>query len=259
MRLALRPLPAALAALALIGCATPRIPAHWWNAHQWATASAEYAAVSLQTYAAAGTKLREALADRTWTACLEQAPGYESLPPAIIVDLDETVLDNRPFQLRLVREGREFDEAMWNEWVKEKNVDLIPGSLEFLTLADSLGIEIFYVTNRDFVVEPDTRETLVALGLPLSDEIDTLLTKGERADWNSQKVARRTLVGKTHRVLVMVGDHLRDFVDVDDASRERRREVAFEYAAMWGEKWFMLPNPIYGAWVAASQSETISK
>lgn len=252
-------LAAAAVALGALACAAPKVPLHWLHAHQWATASAEYAAVSLQTYAAARSKLPAALADRSWTACVEQQPGFESLPPAIVVDLDETVLDNRPFQLRLVREGREFDEDLWNEWVNEKNVDLIPGALEFLREADRLGIEIFYVTNREFEVEAPTRETLAALGLPLSSERDTLLTKGERPGWVSDKVARRKLIVQTHRVLLMVGDHLRDFVMDEGASRERRREITFEYADMWGEKWFMLPNPIYGSWVASSRAEMFSE
>jgi 5'-nucleotidase (lipoprotein e(P4) family) len=250
---------AVVVALGMSGCAAPKIQLHWLSAHQWATASAEYAAVSLQTYAAARSKLPVALADTSWTACLEQRPGFESLPPAIVVDLDETVLDNRPFQLRLVREGREFDEEMWNDWVREKNVDLVPGSLEFLQEADRLGIEIFYVTNREFEVEEPTRETLVALGLPLSSERDTLMTQGERPEWGSDKVERRTRVATTHRVLLMVGDHLRDFVQVDDRSKEKRREVAFRHAGMWGEKWFMLPNPIYGGWVAQSRAELFSE
>ena len=57
----------------------------------------------------------------------------------------------------------------------------------------------------------------------------------------------------------MVGDHLRDFVAVENFSREQRRAVTFEYADRWGEKWFMLPNPIYGSWVAASSAEMESE
>ena len=237
------------------GCTIVRIPEHRRNASMWATGSGEYAAVALQTYAAARSTLDLALLDRSWTACLEQRPGFETLPPAIIVDLDETVLDNRPFQLRLIRENRDFDPEMWSRWVNEKAAGLIPGAAGFLHAASVRGVEIFYITNREHVEEAVTRETLIALGLPLSDEIDTLLTRNERPDWGSDKVSRRERVVESHRVLLVVGDHLRDFIDVEGKSREERRRVTFENAAMWGWKWFMLPNPIYGNWAAAGRAE----
>jgi acid phosphatase len=243
-------------ALAVLGgCTRVPVAAHWRKASLWATASAEYAAVALEIYAAAREKLDLALADPTWTACLEQSEGYEGLPPAIIIDLDETVLDNRPFQRRLIREGLEFDKAMWNEWVHESRAEAIPGAVEFLLYVDERGVEIFYLTNREHTAETATRENLVALGLPLNAEIDTVLARHERADWGSDKESRRRLVADSHRVLSIVGDHLRDFTSVEGFSRDERRNTTFEHAAMWGEKWFMLPNPLYGSWVGAPTVE----
>jgi 5'-nucleotidase (lipoprotein e(P4) family) len=256
MRAALRTTLAAGGAACLLGgCVSAVVPAHWYKAHLWATASSEYAAVSLQTYRAATQRLGPALADPTWTACLEQGEGYESLPPALIVDLDETVLDNRPFQLRMIEEKREFDIDRWNEWVREKSADLIPGSSEFLRAAEDLGIEIFYITNREYAVEQPTRERMIELGLPLNPKLDTVLTKYERSSWEGDKIARRQFIAETHRVLLIVGDELRDFVPVVGNTRVRRRETTFVHAAMWGDKWFMLPNPIYGGWVTASEAE----
>ena len=243
-------------ALALLGgCSHVQVPLHWRTASLWATASAEYAAVALQTYAAASEKLDLALADPTWTASLEQSEGYESLPPAIIIDLDETVLDNRPFQMRLIREGLDFDEEMWNEWVRESRAEAIPGSVEFVLYAHERDVEIFYITNRDHSVEKETRANLASLGLPLNAEVDTLLTKNERADWGSDKASRQALVADSHRVLLIVGDHLRDFVRVEGVSRGDRRKATFDHAEMWGQKWFMLPNPLYGGWVGATLVE----
>jgi len=245
-----------LIALSLLGgCTVIRIPEHRRKASMWATGSGEYVAVALQTYAAARATLDLALFERSWTACLEQKPGYEALPPAIIVDLDETVLDNRPFQLRMIRENRDFDAEMWSRWVHEKDATLIPGAADFLHAAHVRGVEIFYITNRDYVDEPVTRDTLLALGLPLSDERDTLLTRYERPEWGSDKVGRREEVVASYRVVMIVGDHLRDFTNVEGKTREERRGVAFEYADMWGSKWFMLPNPIYGNWAAPDKTE----
>jgi len=243
-------------ALALLGgCTHVRVPIHWRKASLWATASAEYAAVTLQIYSAASEKLDLALADSAWTARLEPSEGYETLPPAIIVDLDETVLDNRPFQMRLIQEGLEFDEEMWNEWVRESRAEAIPGSVEFLLRAREREVEIFYITNREHSVEKETRANLVALGLPLNAEVDTVLTKHERADWGSDKENRQALVADSHRVLLIVGDHLRDFVRVDGFSRDDRRKATFDHAEMWGQKWFILPNPLYGGWVGATSVE----
>jgi 5'-nucleotidase (lipoprotein e(P4) family) len=243
-------------ALAVLGgCTQVRFPPHWRTASLWATASAEYAAVALQTYAAAREKLDLALADPTWTACLEQSEGYESLPPAIIIDLDETVLDNRPFQRRLVNEGLEFDKAMWNEWVRKSRAEAIPGAVEYLQYVHEQGVEIFYLTNREHAVEDATRVNLAAIGIPLNPDVDTVLSQRERADWGSDKGSRRRLVADSHRVLSILGDHLRDFTSVEGFSRKGRRKTTFKHAAMWGEKWFMLPNPLYGSWVGAPSVE----
>jgi len=236
------------------GTASPQ-PTYRRNVALWATESAEYTAVALQIYATAQRKLADALADPSWTASLEQESDYEDLPPAIIVDLDETVLDNRPFQMGLIREGAEFDEKAWNEWVKTAEVGSIPGAVPFLQHAHRLGIEVFYVTNRSHVVEDATRNNLRRLELPLNDEIDTLLTKYEKPQWTRAKEKRRELVRERYRILLVVGDNLGDFVKEKRFSRGGRRETVIEHAEMWGSKWFMLPNPLYGGWVSATLDE----
>jgi len=232
------------------GCYTPELSLHRRNETLWASESAEYTAVALQTYASAREKLAVALADPSWTACLEQQAGYETLPPAIIVDLDETVLDNRPFQIRLIRENLAFDEAHWNEWVREARSDAIPGAVEFLAEAERLGVEIFYITNRSHEVEEPTRRNLARHGLPVKAEMDTLLAKHEKPEWTRDKTSRRALVSASYRVLLMLGDDLDDFVTSPSESRNSRHETVVSEREMWGEKWFVLPNPLYGGWVA---------
>jgi acid phosphatase len=240
----------ALGIATLGACFTPQVSLHRRNETLWASESAEYTAVALQTYEGAGKKLVEALADPSWTACLEQQEGYESLPPAIIVDLDETVLDNRPFQMRLFRENLAFDEARWNEWVREGRSDAIPGAVEFLLDAAERGVQVFYVTNRTHEVEPPTRKNLAKLGLPLDTEMDTVLTKNEQPDWGRDKTSRRLQVAESYRVLLLLGDDLDDFISSVSESRDSRQEAVVSKRAMWGEKWFVLPNPLYGGWVA---------
>jgi len=245
-----------LVAAVAAGCAgTAQPPTYRRNVALWATESAEYTAVALQIYASAQRKLADALASPDWTASLEQGSDFEDLPPAIIVDLDETVLDNRPFQMGLIREGREFDEVAWNEWIEGAEVEAIPGAVPFLQTAHRLGIEIFYVTNRSHVVEEATRRNLLALDLPLNPELDTLLTKYEQPQWTREKSKRRKLVAARYRVLLILGDNLGDFVTEKLFSRGARRKTVLDHADMWGTKWFMLPNPLYGGWVTATLEE----
>lgn len=238
------------------GCAQPTAqPTYRRNVALWASESAEFTAVALQTYATAQHKLVEALADPSWTASVEQGSDYEDLPPAIIVDLDETVLDNRPFQMSLIQEGVEFDETRWNAWIEQASVEAIPGAVSFLQHAHRLGVEIFYVTNRSHVVEDATRRNLDALELPVNEELDTVLTKYEQPQWSREKTKRRKLISGRYRVLLILGDNLGDFVTESRFSRGGRRQTVLDHRAMWGTKWFMLPNPLYGGWVAATLEE----
>jgi 5'-nucleotidase (lipoprotein e(P4) family) len=246
-----------LVAILAMGCSTPSPQAtHRRNVALWATESAEYTAVAIQIYSTAKRRLVDALADPSWTASLEQESDYEDLPTAIIVDLDETVLDNRPFQMGLIRDGAEFNEESWNEWVRTADVGSIPGSVPFLQHAHRLGVEVFYVTNRTHSVEEATRRNLIRLDLPLNDEIDTLLTKHEQPQWTREKEKRREFIRERYRVLLVVGDNLGDFVKEKRFSRGGRRATVVEHAEMWGTKWFMLPNPLYGGWVSATLEES---
>ncbi|MFW5636416.1 MAG: HAD family acid phosphatase, partial [Thermodesulfobacteriota bacterium] len=113
----------------------------------WVQTAAENRAGAIQSYAAAERMLDAALADASWTAALEQTEEYEKLPPAVILDVDETVLDNSPFNARLVRENRSFDPALWADWVGREAAEPIPAAREFIQTATDKGIAVFYITN----------------------------------------------------------------------------------------------------------------
>ena len=206
------------------------------NAALWTQHAAEYRALALQTYANARMAL-----DR------ELAASSGGLPPAVILDLDETTLDNTPFEARVIRAGMTYDSAMWKKWTAEGAAPAVPGALEFLRYAQSRGVRPFYVTNRDLDEEPGTRRNLETLGFPLDPNLDTLLQRGEN-DWKSDKTARREHVAKSHRVLLLIGDDLNDFVNARDKSQAERDELLARTAGEWGTRWFMLPNPMYGSW-----------
>jgi len=233
------------------GCASAPSARPNLDATLWVQTAAEYEAVTRSVYVAALAELPALLADSARSATQEQGGDFSTLPPAVILDVDETVLDNSPYQARLLVSGDSYSSDSWADWVDERDAEAVPGALEFTTGAAALGITVFYVTNRRAPEEQATRDNLESLGFPLRSDIDVILTRGEQPDWDSPKSGRRRVVAGTHRVLMLVGDDLNDFVDVVGLTVEGRNEVAGRYSEHWGQRWRMLPNPTYGSWERA--------
>lgn len=114
----------------------------------WTQASAEWSMATEQAFHLATLNLEKALHDPSWTAALEQQGNFHSLPPAVIVDIDETLLDNSPLAARLILAGKEYDPQLWLEWVKESSAAPMPGAVSFIRFAKEKGVAVFYVTNR---------------------------------------------------------------------------------------------------------------
>ncbi|MBM3787035.1 MAG: acid phosphatase [Acidobacteria bacterium] len=217
------------------------------NATAWMQTSAEYVAATTQAYRAAERSMNDALADPNWTAAYEQGTDFRGLPPAVILDLDETVLDNSAFQARQVADELSYSDALWQAWVKEAKAGAIPGAVQFLNTALLKGVAPFYVTNRvcDAMNDDDaTVKVLKAHRIPFSRE--RLLCK----TGTSEKTERRKLVAAKYRVLLMVGDDFNDFTAAP-TTVEKRADLAHFHQAMWGTKWFVIPNPTYGSWERA--------
>ena len=211
--------------------------------------AAERLAGSFQTFRSAKQALDNALADSSWSALPGQ--DVQDKRPAIIVDVDETVLDNTAYEARMILDGTKYPEG-WINWGKEAVATEVPGAKDFLNYAASKGITIFYVTNRVIELKDSTKKNLTKLGIPLDQDIDTVLMRGEN-NWDSDKGPRRELIGDKYRVLLMVGDNLGDFVDAKDnnLSPEQRKEIVRTYSDYWGVKWFMIQNIAYGDWEGA--------
>jgi acid phosphatase len=193
--------------------------------------------------------LDRALRDRAWTAATEQVnQKFRNLPPAVIMDVDETVLDNSPMQARLVIDHKQDDNAMWDRWITDAVARPLPGALEFARYAERRGVTIFYVTNRSASAKAATRKNLQSAGFPLSDRIDTLYCRGEKPEWTGDKSTRRAAVAAHYRILLLFGDDLNDFIPVVGDSVGSRRSRAESYREYWGSKWIVLPNPMYGTW-----------
>ncbi|MCY1060312.1 HAD family acid phosphatase [Nannocystis sp. SCPEA4] len=217
------------------------------SAVAWVQTSAEYDAAALQAYAAAGRVLEAALADPTWTAAVEQTGDFSALPPAIIVDVDETVLDNSAYQARLLESGGQFSPDSWNAWIEERKGTAIPGAVALLGAAAAKGVRVFYVSNRDVKQAEATRDNLARLQFPDTDDLDTFYFRDAARGWKD-KSPRRAEVAKTHRVIFMFGDNLFDFVEKERPTLAERAAMVDEHASWWGARWFVIPNPMYGSW-----------
>jgi acid phosphatase len=224
------------------------------NSTLWTQTSVEYAGTARQAYALAEVMMERALTDSTWTASLEQAEtgseAYRDKPPAVVLDVDETVLDNSPYQARLVLDDEAYDPQSWKAWVREENAGAVPGALDFTRSAAENGVQVIYLTNRDGDVEASTRDNLEALGFPIDDAPDAVLTQGERKDWDS-KTARREWVAERYRILLLIGDNFGDFASEVDTSLAARRQKSQSFQKYWGTRWIVLPNPQYGSWEGA--------
>lgn len=222
------------------------------NSLLWVQTAAEYEASCLAVYRLATAALGRGLADRTWTAAVEQTGDIGRLPPAVILDLDETVFDNSRFQGQLVADRAAYSEDAWRRWVNRVEAGAVPGVTEFLKYADARRVAIFYISSREAAEEAATRANLVKLGLPVDAAGDRVLSKGERPDWGSDKRSRRAAVAATHRIVLLIGDDLGDFVEGSRDTPENRMALSRRYADRWGVRWFLLPNPMYGSWERAT-------
>jgi 5'-nucleotidase (lipoprotein e(P4) family) len=228
------------------------------NATVWMQTAAEYEAIVRGTYAAALVLLDAALADPAWNALpeSERSEGFESLPPAIIVDADETMIDNSPFQARGVREVLGYSRERWLAWVNERRARAMPGAVEFAQQATRRGVTVFFVTNRDAPEEAEgTVANLRALGFPIAADASNVVMRGDARAPGRDKGERRRWIGARHRVLLLLGDNLGDFLDGASVSVEARQALIAPYAGWWGSRWFMLPNPSYGSWESAIQTD----
>lgn len=250
----LRPLAALALSLALSPAALAQdVPAND-NLHAvlWMQRSVEYKANTMALFELAKIRLDQALKDKSWTAApAEQTGDYKNLSPAIVVDVDETVLDNSNYQAWMVMNNETFSPKTWTQFVKSETSTAIPGAIEFVKYADAKGVRVFYVTNRTKVEEEPTRENMRKLGFPMAANMDTILTAKERPDWGSAKGTRRAAIAKHYRILLLVGDNFGDFTDAYKGSVEERQKVFEEHAARWGRDWLMLPNPSYGSFESA--------
>lgn len=237
----------------------------------WVRNSSEYRASTETIYRAALEALKRGLADPAWTAEPSQSGDLSALPPAVVMDVDETVLDNSESQMRLLLAGSCFEAfpESWDAWVAERRAPAVPGAVEFVqaarTLEDPAGrpVRIYFITNRECWKRPgnddncpqkaDTAANFAALGLATPTRDEELLLRGERPEWDGEKLPRRALIAQGNRIVVNVGDDLADFLPGVRRQGVAERDLArCARDAYWGTRWFLLPNPVYGSWLVAN-------
>jgi acid phosphatase len=222
------------------------------NAVLWDQSSVEFKANALGAYALGKLRLDEALADKSWTAApVEQSGNFHDLPPAVILDIDDTVLNTSAYQAWNVVAGTSFTPESWTNYVKAKADVPIPGSLEFTQYAASKGVKVFYVSNRTKDEEEPTVEEMKGFGYPFDDKVDTFLSSKEQPDWTSAKGTRRAFIAKDYRIVLMFGDNLGDFTDNYKGSVADRDKEYEADASHWGHDWIAIANPTYGSFESA--------
>lgn len=194
--------------------------------------AAEYKALCFQAYNLARIKLDQYLLLKT------------GKPLAIITDIDETVLDNSAYDVQQTLQGKDYEPASWNEWTSLGVADTVPGAPSFLHYAASKGVTIFYITNRNEEERSGTLANLKRFGLPNADNEHLVMRQGV-----SSKEPRRQEVMKNYEVVLLIGDNLADFSSLyDKKSMEERNLTTRQIANEFGNRFIILPNPVYGDW-----------
>lgn len=165
---------------------------------------------------------------------------------AIVLDIDETVLDNSPFEAKSILNNTNYP-AYWEEWMDASNAKAVPGVLDFLKYAESKKIEIYYITNRAEKYRKQTLRNLKMLGFPNAEDKYLMLKTDE-----SSKKARRDKVSETNKIIMLIGDNLNDFSEVfEKKSVAERFQLTDEMKTEFGKHFIVLPNAMYGEWEGA--------
>lgn len=197
--------------------------------------AAEYRALCLQAFNIAKLRVDESM----------KQIGL-SKTGAVVVDIDETVLDNSPYEAKCILENVSYP-TYWDEWMNASSAKPVPGALEFLNYVQSNKMEVFYITNRKEKYRAQTLKNLQDIGFPFADNEHLLLRTDE-----SSKKARRAKVSEKYNIVLLIGDNLNDFTEkFEKLGVEERFKLVDEIADQFGNRFIVTPNPMYGDWEGA--------
>ena len=201
----------------------------------WYQNAAEVDALYQQGYNVATNKLKELLKQPT------------NKPYSIVLDIDETVLSNIPFQVKMIKDGTAFNPKSWDEWVQKAEAKPVAGAKEFLQFADKNKVQIYYISDRTDSQVDATIKNLEAQGIPVQGR-DHLMFKKEG---DKSKEGRRQEVMKHTNLVMLFGDNLVDFAEFSTKSEADRDKMFEQLKAEFGDKFIIFPNPMYGSWESA--------
>ncbi len=221
--------------LGLTGCADnaqQRLNDQTVTAVNWTQQSGEYQALTWQAFNLA-------------TMAFDKAASLTGKPKAVIVDLDETMLDNSAYSAWQAKHGQPFTDATWSTWTQARQALAVPGAVEFARYVDSHGGTVFYVSNRDQKDYQATVDNLNALGFPGVNSNTLRLSTT-----TSNKQARFDEIKQSgENVVLYIGDNLNDFGGATwHKNNAQRRAFVSTNHALFGTRFIILPNPEYGDW-----------
>jgi len=205
----------------------------------WMRTSAEYRALAYQGYNVAMNAVKMAVTD----------PSHQRKPLAIVLDADETVVDNTQLMGESIVKGNgRFDAPWWRQAVHQGKSQAMPGAVDFLNEVHKQGVEIFYVSNRYVPVNLDvTIQNFKELGFPSVDKDHVLLFEKD-----SDKQPRFDMIAKKYYVVVYMGDNAGDFpIGTKGKTLAERNAIIDAHKEDFGTTFVVFPNPAYGSWVSA--------
>ncbi|MCF6365883.1 MAG: 5'-nucleotidase, lipoprotein e(P4) family [Bacteroidales bacterium] len=222
---------------------------HLTMATLWFQKSAEVQAIFYQNFNLAKLMLDETTKGKVFKKL------KKSKPLAVITDIDETILDNSPYNANLIINGTSYNKENWAAWVNEKRAKALPGAVDFCNYAKDKGVEVFYVSNRSADQTDATIENMKNEGFPFADK-EHMYLKTKTSD----KTARRNKILENYDVVLLLGDNLRDF---DEVFGGRGEDSGFTATAenkdKFGAKFIVFPNPMYGEWEKGFYNGDFSK
>ncbi|AGF55422.1 5'-nucleotidase (lipoprotein e(P4) family) [Clostridium saccharoperbutylacetonicum] len=203
------------------------------SALQYQYVSGEVEALQYQTYNMATEKIKDI------------AKNYKKTKPmAVVLDLDETVLNNYGSEIGDFLDGKPYRSDRWHAWVLKEKATVIPGADKFLDTANTLGMQVYYISNRSVTEQDATINNLKKLGLPHADKAHVLV----KTD-SSSKQARVDAVAKDNNIVMYVGDNLGDFpADFYNKLNDARKDIVEKNIDKFGTEYIILPNATYGDW-----------
>ncbi|HNP19149.1 MAG TPA: 5'-nucleotidase, lipoprotein e(P4) family [Fulvivirga sp.] len=238
----------ALLSVLIIGCATPKSTStSEFNAQLELTKQLEGAVLWYQNSAEMRLSYYQAYQYARLLMDDKLANDKSTKPPAVVLDIDETVLDNSPYEAILIDKGETFTPKTWKEWTDEARAEALPGALEFTKYAKSRGVEVIYISNRMTNEMATTIANLKSEQFPNAEEQYVLLNAT-----TSDKTERRNKVMETYNVLVYIGDNLTDFSETySNRGLDMGKKMVDDNLNQLLNSFVMLPNPMYGEWEKA--------